>query len=211
MSTFASIKAQLQELIDSANVKTGRTDADLTSAVGALVGGYGSGGGGSVPAVGSDSPSGNLLSNFLYALTRGEVVTGEFTLTAPLPNTETLIFDSGVAAPNGITIFNVDFDFVKNTKYQFTAFTMIGLYGRSVAEYDYSANKSSSFGTFITISTQLNKYTSNADTFTTSQYLLLYASLVRFDNGKLYCTAEHNLNASYSPFMPNNRYMWVVW
>jgi N-acetylneuraminic acid mutarotase len=47
MSDFTSIKAQLQKLIDDANTKTERTDADLTSAVGALIEGYGSGGSGS--------------------------------------------------------------------------------------------------------------------------------------------------------------------
>lgn len=41
MSDFTSIKAQLQKLIADANTKTERTDADLTSAVGALIEGYG--------------------------------------------------------------------------------------------------------------------------------------------------------------------------
>lgn len=43
MSDFTSIKAQLQKLIADANTKTERTDADLTSAVGALIEGYGQG------------------------------------------------------------------------------------------------------------------------------------------------------------------------
>lgn len=41
MSDFTSIKAQIQKLIDDANAKTERTDADLTSAVGSLIEGYG--------------------------------------------------------------------------------------------------------------------------------------------------------------------------
>lgn len=49
MSNFATIKAELQKLLDTANAKTGKADADLTGAVGSLVEGYGTGG--SVPRV----------------------------------------------------------------------------------------------------------------------------------------------------------------
>lgn len=44
MTTFTDIKNQLQTLIEAANTATGNNDADLTTAVNALVGGYGSGG-----------------------------------------------------------------------------------------------------------------------------------------------------------------------
>ena len=47
MSNLATIKAELQKLLDTANEKTGKADADLTGAVGSLVEGYGTGG--SVP------------------------------------------------------------------------------------------------------------------------------------------------------------------
>ena len=48
MSTAQSVKTQIQSLIDQANAKTGRTDTDLTSAVGMLVSGYGSGSSGKI-------------------------------------------------------------------------------------------------------------------------------------------------------------------
>lgn len=41
MSNLATIKAELQKLLDTANEKTGKDDADLTNAVGSLVEGYG--------------------------------------------------------------------------------------------------------------------------------------------------------------------------
>ena len=41
MSDFTSIKTQLQKLIADANAKTERADADLTTAVDALIDGYG--------------------------------------------------------------------------------------------------------------------------------------------------------------------------
>jgi hypothetical protein len=48
MATADSVKAKLQGLIDKSNATTGNTDADLTTAVDALVAGYGKGGGGSL-------------------------------------------------------------------------------------------------------------------------------------------------------------------
>ena len=47
MATADSVKAKIQGLIASANAKTGNTDADLTTAVNALITGFGQGGGGS--------------------------------------------------------------------------------------------------------------------------------------------------------------------
>ena len=43
MSNLATIKAELQKLLATANAKTGKADADLTGAVGSLVEGYGTG------------------------------------------------------------------------------------------------------------------------------------------------------------------------
>lgn len=45
MSTPDTVKAQLQTVINSANGKTGKSDADVTSAVASLIAGFGSGGG----------------------------------------------------------------------------------------------------------------------------------------------------------------------
>ena len=48
MATAESVKGKIQGLIDSANAATGNTDADLSTAVGALVAGFGQGGGSSM-------------------------------------------------------------------------------------------------------------------------------------------------------------------
>lgn len=53
MATADSVKAKLQGLIAKANETTGNTDADLTTAVNALVAGFGQGGGGTPFAIGS--------------------------------------------------------------------------------------------------------------------------------------------------------------
>lgn len=49
MATAESVKAKIQGLIDTANEATGNGDTDLTAAVGALVAGFGQGGGGDNP------------------------------------------------------------------------------------------------------------------------------------------------------------------
>lgn len=51
MATAESVKAKLQGLIATANATTGNADADLTTAVNALVAGFGQGGGGGLPGV----------------------------------------------------------------------------------------------------------------------------------------------------------------
>lgn len=51
MSTAESVKAKIQNLIDTANAATGNADTDLTTAVNSLVAGFGQGGGGSNPFV----------------------------------------------------------------------------------------------------------------------------------------------------------------
>lgn len=45
MATADSVKVKIQGLIDQSNATTGNTDADLTTAVGALIAGFGQGGG----------------------------------------------------------------------------------------------------------------------------------------------------------------------
>ena len=59
MATADSVKAKIQNLISKANSKTGRSDADMTNAVDALILGYGQGG---------DAPSGsiNITANGIY-------------------------------------------------------------------------------------------------------------------------------------------------
>lgn len=49
MSSLDTIKTELKKLLNTANKKTAKADADLTCAIGSLVDGYGSGGGESEP------------------------------------------------------------------------------------------------------------------------------------------------------------------
>lgn len=51
MATADSVKTKMQGLIDSANAKTGASDATLTAAVNTLIAGFGSGGGGGASGI----------------------------------------------------------------------------------------------------------------------------------------------------------------
>ena len=90
MSTFASIasiKNQLQKLVDIANDTTGQTDSNLTSAIGTLVEGYGIGSGGvRIPAciasVGSDIN--NIIDHVVYIGAVMSVEGGEYVQTHAL-------------------------------------------------------------------------------------------------------------------------------
>ena len=64
MATADSVKAKLQGLLDSANETTGNEDKDLTSAVAALIAGYGQGGENNVEGMysGSFTPAEHLLN-----------------------------------------------------------------------------------------------------------------------------------------------------
>ena len=64
MATAESVKNKIQGLINTANATTGKADTDLTSAVGALIAGFGQGGGGGGIEVteGTITPSSETLS-----------------------------------------------------------------------------------------------------------------------------------------------------
>ena len=75
MATAASVKAKIQGLIDTANATTGGSDTNLTSAVNALVDGYGQGGGGGgsiVPVAKKDVNFYDYEGTRLYSYTFAE-------------------------------------------------------------------------------------------------------------------------------------------
>ena len=70
MATAEGVKAKIQSLINAANAKTGKTDADLTAATRTLIGGYGqSGGGGSGIIDVTELPATGLVEGAIYRLT----------------------------------------------------------------------------------------------------------------------------------------------
>jgi hypothetical protein len=80
MATAESVKAKIQGLIDQSNEATGKTDPDLTSAVGSLISGYGQGGG----------PSGGASGIYMAKITPA-TNTNEMSINHNLGTTDILL------------------------------------------------------------------------------------------------------------------------
>lgn len=91
MSDFSTIKAQIQELIDNANAATGNADTNLTSAVGALIIGYGVGGSAETPGTLIMSATINVTNTF--DVEEGCAATLPVVLGLSESTTYTVIFD----------------------------------------------------------------------------------------------------------------------
>lgn len=108
MVTLDSVKAKLQSLIAKANNKTGRSDADMTSVVDALIAGYGQGGGGITP-----TGSINITKNGTYDVTdKAQAV-----VAVPAPEQRTVVrtitLASDVTGSGSTTTLLTGDDFIK--------------------------------------------------------------------------------------------------
>lgn len=141
--------------------------------------------------IGQESPS-NIL-NMFYAMENGTAKTGEFSVDEYLPNTETLIFQSGLEEIKGYMIIDADwYPGAINSE-------------RTVFAYrDFDTNISIIVNsTTISNSESLQSLTSFASKIT--------RGTVTIDGGDFYVTADYNKNSGYTPFEPGHRYVWVAW
>lgn len=188
MSVELEIKNRIANLISAANAKTGGAETDLTSAVSALVSGFGQGGG---IKIGENSVTPNFL-NLFYALENGTAVTGEFTMATALPSTETLIFDSGLDEIKGIFYIDCDYNYTADTRIGVSTAAW-GLYMRNPDETDILLLQSSNTNHAITTGKIANYGTH------------------RIDGGSFYITSQYGGNITYTTFAPGHRYKWVAW
>ncbi len=98
MATADSVKTKLQGLIAKANEATGNTDVDLTTAVNALVAGFGQGGGG-LPAGITEIKTGSWTQATNDA-------TGSFTIPHGCSKTPRFIIVNSDYATSGATVSN---------------------------------------------------------------------------------------------------------
>lgn len=182
----------LTAIADAIREKNGSEDTYKPSQMADAVRGIKSGGG---MNFGENITSPNIL-NLFYALESKECKTGEFTLSSKLPNTETLIVDTGLNDIKGF--FYVDCD------YSYTAIgntPEYGVWGLFIPNpkglSDVSINQHSTYN-------ENRGYDIEA-----KQYITRGTS--RFDGGKWYVTATYNAHKDYTPFMDGHRYKWVAW
>lgn len=182
---------KLTAIADAIRGKTGKTEEMTLEQMVMEIAGIETGGGGSF---GENTTVPNFL-NLFYALEKGTGVTGEFTVPSFLPNTETLIFDSGLEEIHGI--FYVDAD------YAYTATSPAPEYG--------------AWGLYMTGATGKSDVVKlcglsgcNGEGYAIS-YTFITRGTYRIDGGALYVQATYNAHNNYTPFYKNHRYKWVAW
>lgn len=200
---YAVNRADLTAVADAIRAKGGTSDAlafpgGFVGAVAAIQVGSGGSGSGNAIQIGQNTNAPNFL-NLFWALENGTAKTGEFTLASNLPNTETLLIDTGLAAVNGFFYVNADY-----------AYTATG----ATPEYSvwglYIANPD---GLSPVHATGLSTYTPNGNAigYTISQANPFVRGTYRIDGGKVYVTAQYNNHQTYTPFWKGDRYVLVAW
>lgn len=139
------------------------------------------------------------LEAMFYALENGTGATGTFTFDTALPNTETLIVETGLSKINGL-MFLADGYFenvLDSSSVQTTGFG-IGTYSEGTLVKGIRVPRT-------------HKAAAVTDNNNAEPAQPVIQGTIRIDGGDVYCTAKYNRNASYTPFEANVRYRWVAW
>lgn len=191
-----AITDKLAAIADAIRSKTGKADAlTLDQMPGEIERIQAGGGGGTGLTFGENTVTPSFL-NVFHALESGTAVTGEFTFARHLPNTETLIFDTGLDEIHGI--FYVDCDYAYTGTGATPEYAVWGL---------YMANPN---GLANVVAIGLSTYNTGGFYFTGYNNFIARGKW-RIDGGALYVTADYNNNQNYTPFYRNHRYKWVAW
>lgn len=194
----AALESNLTAVADAIRAKGGTNAAlafpdGFVRAIGMIE--AGSGGSGNAVQIGQNTIAPSFL-NLFYALENGTAKTGEFTLAVFLPNTETLIFDSGLDEIKGI--FYVDADYAYSATGSVPEYGAWGLY---MIHPDGLADvQACGLATFDSNNGLHKLYTG-----------FIPRGSYRIDGGALYVTATYNNHENYTPFCKNHRYAWAAW
>lgn len=148
--------------------------------------------------IGENTVTPNFL-NLFYALENNKAVTGEFTLADYLPDTETIIFDSGLSEINGF--FYVDTDYAYTATGNAPEYGVWGL---------YMAHPTSKVGIDVTMRGD-STFKTNIGYNVSAEGPFARASSWRIDNGAIYIKAVYNRHSHYTPFCAGHRIKWVAW
>lgn len=178
---------KLTAIADAIRGKTGKTEEMTLDQMVVEIAGI-SGGSGEI--IGSSYPA-ETVEAMLYALTNGSFKHGTFTLATALPNTETLIFSSGLDTINGILIVEEGFPYIRNHGDGKQRTAML-LHFPAISEL----NTLLLFGNTIQPQMVTNAITQGT---------------MRVDGGDFYATAKYNANINYTPFSVGTAYTWIAW
>lgn len=189
----------INALTTYANETTGASDTNLSDAVGTLVSGYGGGGG---SGIGVQTAIPNIL-NMFYALENGTAVTGQYTPSEALPNTEQMLFSTGLTTIHGIFIADESQSTLNtaNTPENTLFGIVFDPVSDNVATSDYS-------GYTYAISRMTIRMEHTKEGISGR---FLNRGSWRVDNGNFYYTAPYNKNDNYCAFHSNHTYRWVAW
>ena len=196
-----SVNSKMTAIADAIRSKTGDTAKLSLDEMAVAIAGIEAGGGGETIGTPDTLVS---FTGLLYALTSGNYKSGEFTFATPLPNTETLIFSSGLSKINGMLIVMNDFPTDYNT---ISSQQRTGLY-----IHFPSIDISTSTETGITYN-KILVYDNgiNSVTATGGNNAPITQGYIRIDAGDFYVTAKYNNNIGYTPFAPAKTYTWIAW
>lgn len=141
------------------------------------------------------------LEAMFYALENGTGATGIFTFDTALPNTEVLLMETGLAEIHGLMFLAEGFPSQYNVVNS-TQTTGIGIVNFENGELKHSlcVNRNAN-----TCKEYLKGVSSGDVIYGVTQ------GKIRIDAGNVYCTANFNQNANYTPFEPNIKYRWIAW
>ena len=195
--TGTAVTVSASELVSGSETKTANGTYDVTNLASVVVNVPSSGGGGSNIKIGIANTSIPNILNMFYALENGTATTGEFTLAQSIPNTSTLIFDTGLSTVNGLFIADE---------------SQATLNTGATPENTLLAivfNPTSSTGTYAM--TRLNTRLSYGASGGQNTSFLNRVSAWEVSGGKFYATGTYNRNNNYTPFYPGHTYRWVAW
>lgn len=161
--------------------------------------------------IGQASPA-NIL-NMFYALEQGTASTGTFTMTQFLPNTDTLIFDSGLNDVNGFAIFDTSYSSDHSSSHNFSAVQLMIVTKFLVP---YNRKNEFTYGCVSITENNANAQASLSGVVAGNLDNLDGTGIIRFayftlTNGVLYAKGQYNRHNTYTPFNINTAYRWVAW
>ena len=199
-------ESDIQDIADAIRGKNGSSDTYTVSQMAQAIDDIPSGGGniGGLANMVDINNQDYQLAYMLSQMKNGNTVGGTVTWTSAFPNTETLLFDTGLSELHGIMFIGVDQDTnVNSNKIQSAKFAIITV--NSDGTFNMFAQSSS--GTPSAPGTAAQLSVANEELKASAPI----NGTLRISEGKLYYVARYNNNENYQILMKNTQYDWLAW